>query len=190
MNQSEMVVVEHNSCRLCHSKELEELFSLGNQYINNFVPKELIGEGLKAPLDLVMCNNCSLIQLKHTAPQELLYSRFYWYRSGVTETMRNELKDITKAIENEVILKDGDVILDIGANDGTLLDSYSVKGLKRVGCEPADNLIESLSAKTDFVMHDFWTYEGYVKKQEKWSIGKASYTKTAWYSRYLYYNFK
>jgi len=173
MNQSEMVVVEHNSCRLCHSKELEELFSLGNQYINNFVPKEQIGEGLKAPLDLVMCNNCSLIQLKHTAPQELLYSRFYWYRSGVTETMRNELKDIAKAIENEVILKDGDVILDIGANDGTLLDSYSVKGLKRVGCEPADNLIESLSAKTDFVMHDFWTYEGYVKKQEKWSIGKA-----------------
>jgi NDP-4-keto-2,6-dideoxyhexose 3-C-methyltransferase len=173
MNKSEIRVVEHNSCRLCHSNELEELFSLGNQYINNFVPKEQIGEGLKAPLDLVMCNNCSLIQLKHTAPQELLYSRFYWYRSGVTETMRNELKDITNAIENEVVLESGDVVLDIGANDGTLLDSYFTQGLKCVGCEPADNLIESLSKKTDYVMHDFWSYESYVNQQEKWNIGKA-----------------
>ncbi len=173
MNKNEMKVVEHNACRLCHSNELEDVFSLGNQYINNFVPKEQIGEGLKAPLDLVMCNNCSLIQLKHTAPQELLYSRYYWYRSGVTETMRNELRDITKSIENEISLKDGDVVLDIGANDGTLLKSYSNQELKCVGCEPADNLIDSLSNTTDYVMHDFWSLESYGRHQEKWNIGKA-----------------
>ena len=73
-----MKVVEHNKCRLCGSKDLVEVFSIGDQYINDFVPKERIGQGIKSPLDLIMCNNCSLIQLKHTAPQELLYSRFYW----------------------------------------------------------------------------------------------------------------
>ena len=173
MNKSEMKVVEHNSCRLCHSGELEDVFSLGNQYINNFVSKEQIGEGLKAPLDLVICNNCSLVQLKHTAPQELLYSRFYWYRSGVTETMRNELRDITRAIESEISLKDGDVVLDIGANDGTLIESYSNQRLKCVGCEPADNLIDLLSNTTDYVMHNFWSHESYSRQQEKWNIGKA-----------------
>ena len=44
MNKREIRVVEHNSCRLCHSNELEEFWSIGNQYTNNFVPKEQIGE--------------------------------------------------------------------------------------------------------------------------------------------------
>ena len=91
-----------------------------------------------------MCNNCSLIQLRHTAPQELLYSRFYWYRSGVTNTMIRELRDVSETIENMIDLNKGDVVLDIGANDGTLLNTYSNPELNFIGCEPADNLINSL----------------------------------------------
>ena len=173
MNANMMKVVKHDNCRLCGSDDLVDAFSLGEQYINDFVPKEKIGKGQTAPLDLVMCNKCSLIQLQHTAPQELLYSRFYWYRSGVTETMRRELRDISETIENMVDLNDGDVVLDIGANDGTLLETYSVSGLKRVGCEPADNLIDELKSVTDYVMHDFWLYDSYEKHKQKWGVGKA-----------------
>ena len=166
-------VIEHNKCRLCGSEDLVEAFSIGNQYINNFVSKENVTNGIKAPLDLIMCQNCSLIQLRHTAPQELLYSRFYWYRSGVTDTMVKELRDITQNIENLVDLKKDDVVLDIGANDGTLLKTYTDIGLKRIGCEPANNLINSLSDTTDYVMHDFWSYESYKKHTKKWNLGKA-----------------
>ncbi|SVA54029.1 uncharacterized protein METZ01_LOCUS106883, partial [marine metagenome] len=76
-----MEIVEHTSCRLCGSEKLTEAFSIGNQFINDFVDEKDIGKGRKAPLDLMICETCSLIQLKHTAPQELLYSGFYWYRS-------------------------------------------------------------------------------------------------------------
>jgi NDP-4-keto-2,6-dideoxyhexose 3-C-methyltransferase len=168
-----METITRTSCRLCGSGILEDVFSLGEQYINDFVPRESIGKGLKAPLDLVICNKCNLLQLHHSAPQELLYSRHYWYRSGVTDTMRRALRDITEQIESIIELKPGDVVLDIGANDGTMLATYTVEGIRRVGCEPADNLIEMLKKNTQYVMHDFWNYERYMGLANQWGFGKA-----------------
>jgi len=134
----------------------------------------MVGKGLRAPLDLVLCEGeCSLLQLRHTAPQELLYARHYWYRSGVTETMRKGLRDITSQIESVVVLKPGDAVLDIGANDGTLLASYSVPGLHRVGCEPANNLIAELRTRADHVIHDFWNQERYLEIMRKNGFGLA-----------------
>lgn len=168
-----MEIITRTTCRLCGSNKLEDVFSLGDQYINDFVPKEKIGKGLKAPLELIICNNCSLLQLRHTAPQELLYSRHYWYRSGVTDTMRRALREITEEIESMISLKAGDVVLDIGANDGTLLSTYTVKGIHRVGCEPANNLIDLLRQNADYVIPDFWDYSIYLNRTREWGIGKA-----------------
>ncbi|HET9704341.1 MAG TPA: class I SAM-dependent methyltransferase [Vicinamibacterales bacterium] len=156
-----METITRTTCRLCGSADLEDAFSLGNQYINDFVPKEKIGTGLRAPLDLVTCRQCTLLQLRHTAPQELLYARHYWYRSGVTDTMRRALRHITAQIEGMVSLEAGDVVLDIGANDGTLLASYQVPGIVKVGCEPANNLVGELRQHADHVIPDFWSYERY-----------------------------
>jgi len=168
-----MEIIERTTCRLCGSPDLRDIFSLGEQYVNDFVPKENIGKGIKAPLDLIMCEKCSLLQLRHTAPQELLYSRFYWYRSGVTDMMKKALKNITDQIEEIVTLKKGDVVLDIGANDGTLLSNFSNKEIVTVGCEPANNLIDMLKENTDYVMHDFWIYERYEELAKKHGFGKA-----------------
>ena len=168
-----METITRKTCRLCGSSDLQAVFSVGDQYINDFVPPERLGKGQKAPLDLVMCGKCSLLQLRHTAPQELLYSRYYWYRSGVTDTMRRALQEITQEIESIVVLKSGDVVFDIGANDGTMLAAYTVPGLKRVGCEPANNLIDMLKKNTQYVMHDFWNYERYMELAGQWGFGKA-----------------
>jgi NDP-4-keto-2,6-dideoxyhexose 3-C-methyltransferase len=162
-DSNQMETTTRTTCRLCGSADLQDLLSVGDQYINDFVPRERIGKGLRAPLDLVMCGGCSLIQLRHTAPQELLYARHYWYRSGVTDTMRRALRDITAGVEQMVALQPGDVVLDIGANDGTLLASYQVPGLVRVGCEPANNLIDQLRGNADHVIHDFWSYQRYAE---------------------------
>ena len=81
-------------CRLCKNKKLTKLHDYGNHFVSNFVNKKDINKGIKAPLILVYCNNCKLLQLEHSAPQEIMYKKFYWYRSGVTNTMRTALKDI------------------------------------------------------------------------------------------------
>ena len=168
-----MVIVEHKNCRLCGSADLADIRSLGTLYVSNFVDEADILTGLRAPLDLVMCGGCSLIQLRHTAPMELMYARQYWYRSGVTATMRAALRDVSAAVEDMVALKPGDTVLDIGANDGTFLATYETKGLHRVGCEPADNIIPHLEENADHVMHGFWNIEAYEDLGRKRGFGKA-----------------
>ena len=155
------------TCRVCDSKNLVPLFSLGTQFVSDFITKEEIGiKGIKCPIDLVMCDKCTLVQLKHTARQDFLYTRHYWYRSGVTETMRKALLEVTRTAVKCVELCPGDVVLDIGSNDSTLLRSYpSDRGLVRVGVEPAANLQDEGKQGIDILINDFWSYESYVKAQ-------------------------
>ncbi|HBA89454.1 MAG TPA: hypothetical protein DCZ75_16155 [Geobacter sp.] len=153
--------ITRTTCRLCGSDKLKDIISIGEQYINDFPssPAEK-GRNGKCPLDVVMCETCSLFQLRHTAPQELLYARHYWYKSGINSTIRNDLEGIAEAACSLASLGPDDVFLDIGANDGTLLSNLAGKAI-RVGCEPADNLVEELAQRADHVIHDFWNKEAY-----------------------------
>ena len=144
-------------CLLCKNKKLKNIFSLGNPFVSNFVNKKNISKGVRAPLTLVYCKKCTLIQLSHIASQDLIYKKFYWYKSGITKTMRDALKDIFDKSLRYVSLSKNDVVLDIGANDGTLLKYNKQKKIKTIGCEPASNLKKELKKNCHYVLDDFWS---------------------------------
>ena len=125
------------NCRVC-AGQLDHVLSLGEHYVSDFI---LPGrsDGIRAPLELVLCQRCKLLQLKHTVPTEIMY-RNYWYRSGTNRTMRVALADIANRAETLMHLGQGDTVLDIGCNDGTLLASYKTAGVYQVGVDPAENL--------------------------------------------------
>jgi len=158
-------------CLLCKKKELKKIFSLGNLFVSNFVIKNKIKKGIKAPLTLLYCKNCSLIQLSHIAPQEIMYKRFYWYKSGVTRTMREGLKEIFRDSLKFVKLFKKDLVLDIGANDGTLLRNYRNKCLT-LGCEPAKNLQKELKKNCDYRIENFWSIKQFNKISAKFYLPK------------------
>ena len=79
-------------CRLCHNPKLQQIHNFGNIFVSNFVSQKDIKKGIKAPLNLVYCKKCQLLQLEHSAPQEIMYKKFYWYKSGITKTMRDRFK--------------------------------------------------------------------------------------------------
>lgn len=151
-------VSRRSSCRVCGSLSLTPVLSLGDQYVSNFVATD--DEGIKAPLDVVICSaeagGCGLLQLRHTVSPELMY-RNYWYRSGVNHTMREALADIAVKAENLVALKSGDLVVDIGSNDGTLLRSYRTPGISRVGFEPAGNLRQYVQDIDATIVSDFFS---------------------------------
>lgn len=137
-------------CRLCKGNDLVQRLALGEQYVNDFPygkPKTPL-----CPLTLMECNNCGLIQLSHTAPQELLYSRNYWYESGVNPRIVEDLKEIAEEVKK--YLKPQDVVIDVGANDGTLLSF--LPDYLRVGVEPAKNLQDKLNKNCEVIINDFW----------------------------------
>jgi len=160
-----------SNCRLCLGRKLLKLYSFGNLFVSNFVSKKNINKGIRAPLNFVYCKNCKLLQLEHSAPQELMYKKFYWYRSGVTNTMKLALKDIFLTVKKMSILKKGDTVLDIGANDGTLLKYFKKKNIT-IGCEPAKNLTKYLRNNCDYVLNNFWSFKNLKKILKNKKIGK------------------
>ena len=165
-----------NKCLLCFNKDLKSVFNLGNFYVSNFVKKMNIKNSIKCPLSLMYCKNCSLIQLSHIAPQELMYRRFYWYKSGITQTMRSGLKNIYLESLKMIKLKKDDVVLDIGANDGTLLKYYKNKSIT-IGCEPAKNLLSELKKNCHYSISNFWSYKNLNETLKKNKLKKPIFLK-------------
>ena len=143
-------------CRLCNNNQLKQIYNFGNHFVSNFVNKSSINKGIKAPLNLVYCKKCHLLQLEHSAPQEIMYKKFYWYKSGITKTMRDGLKELYQDIKKNCNIKQGEVILDIGANDGTFLKYFKKDKIITIGCEPANNLKNELKKNCHYVINDFW----------------------------------
>jgi len=156
-----MQVVQRTSCRVCGSTSLTPVISLGDQALASaFVLDGSSGPlpDRKVPLELIRCdpgldeNACGLVQLRHSYPKELIYSD-YWYESGVNQTMRNALAEIMAQAARYAPLRKGDIVIDVGCNDGTMLRSAPVEGLDRIGFDPAVNLAkpdEPFLRVTDF----------------------------------------
>ena len=121
-------------CRICNSKSLRNLFSLGNMKFTGKFPKknQFIPSG---DVDLIMCNKCKLVQLKDNFSLKYLYNKDYGYRTGINLTMRRHVKFVVKKISKKVKLKSNDYVLDIASNDGTLL-SYYKKNVNTFGIDP------------------------------------------------------
>ncbi|KKM25024.1 hypothetical protein LCGC14_1599180, partial [marine sediment metagenome] len=122
--------------------------------INDF-QKKMPPDTQKCPLELVLCNRCNLLQLAHIINPEELYSDFYWYKSGNNSAIVQDLKSIAEQAIKMADIRKGDIFLDIGANDGTLL-SFVPKIYERYGVEPAKNLIDDLRKHTTAHCSDFW----------------------------------
>jgi NDP-4-keto-2,6-dideoxyhexose 3-C-methyltransferase len=150
-----VTIKTRTTCRVCGGS-LAAVFSLGEQYISNFLSPQQ-PDGPKAPLELALCCRCNLLQLQHTVPGE--FYQHYWYRSGTNQTMQNALADIANAAERLMNLQAGDAVLDIGCNDGTLLASYATRGIYSIGFDPAENLAVFSRKVADRVVSGFFESE-------------------------------
>src|SRR3972149_8365984 len=110
-------------CRSCGSKSLSPILYLGKQYLSDFVKTNKKPKAF--PLNIVLCKNCKLVQLDYTSPSKYLYTERYGYKSGINQTMKDELSNIVKkSLEKIKKSKKELIAIDIGANDGTLLSYY------------------------------------------------------------------
>jgi SAM-dependent methyltransferase len=138
-----MHLIHRSTCRVCGSANLKQVIDLGEQHLQgSFVkPGKEMPPYRKIPCTLVRCNPmldenaCGLLQMAHTVPPEILYSA-YWYRSGTNNTMRNHLKGIVDEAM-DLTSRSNLSVLDIGCNDGTLLNYYPDTFVK-YGVDPSD----------------------------------------------------
>ena len=129
------MVTQIKKCRIS-GKELTPIFDLGDLCVTGFYP-EITLDAPRGNLQLGIGEESGLVQLCHSVDRDILY-REYWYRSGTNATMVRQLREVVDQVSYWVRLNDGDVVLDIGCNDGTLFKHYpkSIKVFK-VGIDPA-----------------------------------------------------
>lgn len=130
-----------SACRMCGNRHLVEIVDLGEQYLTGVFPRTAEATHLtKGPLQVVKCHGgrndaCGLVQLRHTYDAKEMYGDNYGYRSGLNGSMVAHLHGKIRAITARVELNPGDLVIDIGSNDGTSLAAYP-DHLTRVGIDP------------------------------------------------------
>jgi hypothetical protein len=127
------------NCRICGSTHLHSILHLGEQALTGVFPKSLDETVEAGPLELVKCDEslggCGLVQLRHSFSPEKMYGQNYGYRSGLNRSMVEHLRKRVREAMFHARPEPGELVLDIGSNDGTTLGHYP-DSLQRVGMDP------------------------------------------------------
>src|SRR5215471_321861 len=126
---------EITCCRISGSSHLISVLNLGEHFLSEIFPRHREQPVTKGPLELGGCPDSELLQLRHSYSLAEMYGENYGYRSCLNASMVAHLRNKVAPLERMRPLAAGDCVLDIGSNDGTLLNSYRTPGLRRMGID-------------------------------------------------------
>ncbi len=149
------------ACRLSGSDHLVSVLNLGHQILTGVFPKSADEVVTKGPLELVWCPESGLLQLGHSYNPSEMYGANYGYRSGLNQSMVDHLSDKIGYLERLVGLRQGDVVLDIGSNDGTTLKAYATSGIRRIGIDPTGAKFHPYYPPDIKLVPDFFSTQAY-----------------------------
>ena len=155
-----------NKCRCCNKKNLKKFLNFGKMCLSTEFPPINTKRLTKIPMDVVICRNCKLVQLKHNYELKKLYNENYGYKSGVNKTMNDHLKSITSDIEKIIKFKKNELVLDIASNDGTLLKKYKSKFTQKFGIDPTIKKFKDEYPKNFIKFAGFFSKKIFKKKSK------------------------
>ncbi|MFA6339062.1 MAG: class I SAM-dependent methyltransferase [Candidatus Paceibacterota bacterium] len=134
----------NTKCRMCKSTNLKQYLDLGmtppaDQFRR---PEELDIPEISYPLRVMLCMDCGLSQLSHIVDPRILYQFDYPYEQSITKTGQSHWDGFAEQVKRDLSLSEGDLVVDVGSNVGTLLESFKKIGMKVYGVDPAPNIVE------------------------------------------------
>ena len=123
----------------------------------------------EGPLVLILCIHCELLQLQHSFNPLEMYGDNYGYRSGLNQSMIEHLKTKVAKLEKKYIIKNNDLVVDIGSNDSTLLKCYS-KDITKIAVDPTLKKFLKYYDKKTIKISNFFEYsiiKPYLSKKAK-----------------------
>lgn len=161
-------------CRVCGNAALVACGGLGDQYLSSVFPATLDYRKTvpSLPLDLMLCDKtknaraCGLLQLAHNLDLSAMYDA-YPYTSSSNPSMPLLLKDVADSGRKLGHLAKGDLILDIGCNDGTFLSFYKNEDFILLGIDPAKNVKTILTAPEFTYIRDFFNAKTFAAASPK-----------------------
>ncbi len=148
MNDMQKHLTHRTTCRICRSTKLRQVLSFGPTSLANafLTKKEIYGSESYFPLDVYLCEECSLVQLLDVVDPRVLF-KDYVYVSSTSPVFREHFETFAKKAWEKFGLSPSSFIVDIGSNDGILLRPFTKLGAQILGVEP-DKTIAGFARKS------------------------------------------
>jgi SAM-dependent methyltransferase len=126
-------------CRSCSSENLEVILSFGDTPLaDRLLTDTQVGQqDYSAPLTLVFCRHCSLVQIRETVDPEILFYAEYPYFSSVSPALLRHFRESALAIISRRPLGADSLVIEAASNDGYMLKNFVEAGIPVLGIDPA-----------------------------------------------------
>lgn len=143
-------------CRICRAA-VTEFLDLGRQPLSDaFLLEAEIPDEYFYRLALGICGECTMVQLMEEVPRELMFHEDYPYQSSGSAVMQKHFeKTAMRFLDVELSAPDS-FIVEIGSNDGVMLETVRVAGVRHLGFEPSGKVAEVARSKGVRVSTDFF----------------------------------
>ena len=137
-------MIKITKCEVCENKQLKKVLDFGNHPLcDDLIPIEDKSTCKEYLIEILFCEECLTAHQIYQIPKQTLFTKNYHYRARMTGSVLSGMADFVEGCENRFGSLHGKVVLDIGCNDGSLLDFFKIKGCKTVGIEPTGAALES-----------------------------------------------
>jgi SAM-dependent methyltransferase len=156
---SPLNAARRTTCMNCGRTGLHRVLDLGLQPNgNHFIAPEQIPAEPKFPLEMLVCDSCWQVQLAEGLPPTFMFDD-HPYVSGANATSVEQFRQFAERAIAFAGLKRGDLMIDIGCNDGTLLSAFAANGISVFGIDPGKRVVELARAKGYVVARAYFNEE-------------------------------
>ena len=129
-----------NKCLICNT-EINPFISYGQMPIaNGFIRKEKFDNEYFFHMQMAHCENCSMVQLIETPERQLMFNENYAFFSGTSQAMKTHFFEFAADVKARFLPLENPFVVEIGSNDGIMLQNFKDWGIKHLGIEPSANV--------------------------------------------------
>jgi SAM-dependent methyltransferase len=149
------------ACRSCASVELTPVIDFGCTPLADRLlsAEELDQPEYFAPLTVVFCPKCALLQITHTVNPEILFGGDYPYYSSVSPALQEHFRQSADHLIRSRGLGSDNLVVEAASNDGYLLKHFAVRNIPVLGIDPATGPASIASQNGINTLNSFFTLE-------------------------------
>jgi len=152
------IIRNDDKCRVCAGSKIQTVLRLKDTPLEDQYVDEAHKDVLQPvyPLELAICEDCGYVYLPHIVSPEVSYTD-YLYTSSVTTGLRTHYDGYAKDIIDKYDISTGSLVVDLGSNDGSMLESFKRQGMSVVGVEPAGSIATYANSQVLTTINDYFT---------------------------------